>query len=53
MLLQQEPSITRNTLAERLEITPDGVKYHLDKLRKVGRIRHVGPTKSGHWEVLE
>ena len=51
-LLRAEPEITRNVLAESIGITPDGVKYHLTKLRATGVIRHVGSTKAGRWEVL-
>lgn len=40
-------------MAERLGITPDGVKYHLTKLRAAGVVRHVGATKGGRWEVLK
>ncbi len=50
-LLRAEPEITRRRLAEHLGITPDGVKYHLRKLRAAGIIRHVGATKAGRWEV--
>ena len=53
VLLKAEPGITRRLLAERIGITPDGVKYHLDKLRAAGIIRHVGATKAGRWEVLK
>ncbi|TSA08076.1 MAG: winged helix-turn-helix transcriptional regulator [Comamonadaceae bacterium] len=52
-LLRKEPELTRRELAEHLSLTPDGVKYHLEKLKASGRIRHVGPTKSGRWEVLK
>lgn len=52
-LLQSQPDTTRKHLAEQTGLTQDGVKYHLNKLKAVGRIRHVGPTKGGHWEVLE
>ena len=52
-LLKSEPRITRRLMAERIGITPSGVKYHLAKLRKAGIIRHVGPTKAGRWEVLK
>ena len=52
-LLRSDPTLTRAALASRIGITPEGVKYHLDKLRKAGRIRHVGPTKKGRWEILE
>ena len=52
-LLRSNPTLTRDALASRIGITPEGVKYHLDKLRKAGRIRHVGPTKKGRWEILD
>ena len=52
-LLRSDPTLTRDGLAVHLGITPDGVKYHLDKLRRAGRIRHVGPTRKGRWEILE
>lgn len=51
-LISQDPSVTRQTLAEALGITPDGVKYHLRKLQEEGRLRRVGPDKGGHWEVV-
>ena len=51
-LLRSDPTLTRAALASRVGVTPEGVKYHLDKLRKAGRIRHVGPTKKGRWEIL-
>ena len=52
-LLRSEPTISRRGMAERLGITPDGVKYHLTRLRAAGAARHVGPTKGGRWEVIE
>lgn len=52
-LIKTNPAITRKGLAEKTGLTPDGVKYHLDKLREQGVIRHVGATKKGHWEVME
>ena len=52
-LLSAEPGLTQRAVAERVGITPDGVKYHLARLRAAGAIRHVGPTKGGRWEVLK
>lgn len=52
-LLHAQPSITRRELAERIGLSDDGIKYHLDKLRAADVIRHVGPTKTGHWEILK
>ena len=52
-LLRNEPAISRRVMAERIGITPDGIKYHLTRLRAAGVVRHVGPAKGGRWEVLE
>lgn len=52
-LLRGDSALTRKALSDCIGISPDGIKYHLDILRRLGRIRHVGATKRGHWEVLE
>ena len=51
-LLTSQPDTTRRRLAVQTGLTPDGVKYHLNQLKAAGRIRHVGPTKAGRWEVI-
>jgi ATP-dependent DNA helicase RecG len=51
-LLREAPALTRKALADRIGLTADGIKYHFDRLRDAGRIRHVGPTKKGHWEIM-
>ena len=48
-LLRDDPEPTHKMLATEIGITPDGVRYHLDSLRKASRIRPVGPTKKGYW----
>jgi ATP-dependent DNA helicase RecG len=53
MLLRKNPHMTRNELAASIGITPDGIKYHLEKLSKAKRIQHHGPTKKGSWQVLQ
>ncbi len=52
-IIKKTPAVTREELAENIGLTPDGVKYHLDKLRKEGIIEHRGPTKRGHWVILQ
>ncbi|MDR3184789.1 MAG: putative DNA binding domain-containing protein [Prevotellaceae bacterium] len=52
-MIRGNPDITRRELAVLLGITPDGVKYHLDKLRRADVIRHVGATKSGRWVIIK
>ncbi|MFM7648964.1 MAG: ATP-binding protein, partial [Cyanobium sp.] len=51
-LMRQQPAITTRELAEALQLSVDGISYHLKKLRAEGRIQHRGPTKSGRWEVM-
>ena len=51
--IRKNPFTTRKQLSEVIGITPDGIKKQLDKLKKVGKIRHVGATKKGHWEIIE
>ena len=45
--------MTRKLLAQRLGISEDGVKYRLNKLKSAGKIRQVGKTKAGRWDVIE
>ena len=52
-LLKMTPAITGRQLAQRIGISEHGIKYHLNKLKSKGAIRHVGSTKAGHWEVLK
>ena len=50
--LRAEPGLTRTALAECVDLSPDGVKYHLQNLKAAGVIRRVGSDRAGHWEVL-
>ncbi len=47
------PESTQRAVAERLGLTPDGVKYHIRRLKAAGRLRRVGSGPTGHWEVVE
>ncbi len=51
--IRRHPFTTREQLAKVIGITPDGIKKQLDKLKKAGKVRHVGATKKGHWEIIE
>lgn len=52
-LLKSNSTLTRRDLATLLKITDNGVKYHLNQLKKKGIIEHHGATKAGYWEVKE
>ena len=49
--IKEKPEITRGELADLLGITPDGVKYHLDNLKKKGVLKRVGGRREGAWEI--
>lgn len=52
-ILKQDPSASRREIAATLgDITEDGVKYHLDRLKSEGRIRRIGPARGGEWQIV-
>ena len=50
--IKKNPYVTRNQLALLCELSPDGVKYHLNQLRKNKILKHEGSTKAGFWKIL-
>jgi len=50
-LIKENPRISGKKMAESVGISESGIKYHLDKLRKSGKITHLGPTKKGYWKI--
>jgi len=53
-MLAVNPMFSRREIAKSLgDISENGVKYHLEKLKASGHIRRIGPDKGGHWEVLK
>ena len=50
-LLTENPKMTRVELAKKVNLSPDGIKWNLDKLKKEGKLRRIGPDKGGYWEV--
>ena len=51
-LIQEDPTITTDQLAESLEVSVKGVEWQLNSLKRDNVIKRVGPDKGGHWEVL-
>ena len=50
-LIKENPKITRNELASKLDITPEGIKYNLKKLVNYDIIERIGPNNGGYWEI--
>ena len=51
-VLAKNPCATRADLASATGLSQDGVKWNLNKLKKSGKIRRIGPDRGGHWEVM-
>ena len=52
-VIKENPNTTLQEMADSVGLSVAGVRKNLDKLRKAGEIRRVGPDKGGHWEVKE
>ncbi len=51
--IKENKTITVTLLAKKIGMTKNGVWYHLNKLKKEGRIKHVGPSKGGTWVIIK
>jgi ATP-dependent DNA helicase RecG len=51
-LLRVHPELTLAEVAESIGRSLSAVQHASAKLVKEGRLRYVGPSKGGHWEVL-
>ena len=51
-MVRENPNITRKEIANRLNMTVDGVKYHIKKMTASGKIKYVGSSRNGHWETM-
>jgi ATP-dependent DNA helicase RecG len=51
-LLLHTPKLTIPSIAQSLGLTTRAVEKQLTRLKKLHRLRRVGPNKGGHWEVL-
>ena len=51
-IINEQPRLSVKELADISDMSVYSVQHHLDALKASGQLRHVGPTKGGHWEVL-
>lgn len=52
-LLREEPTLSAQRLAARLNKTSRTIERHLSTLKAEGRLRRDGPAKAGRWVVVE
>ncbi|MEI6425041.1 MAG: winged helix-turn-helix transcriptional regulator, partial [Lentisphaerota bacterium] len=52
-ILRKNPHASREEIAQTLgDITADGVKYQLNKMKREKIIQRIGPSKGGYWDVI-
>jgi ATP-dependent DNA helicase RecG len=51
-VIKSRPDATMTEIAAETGLSRDGVKWNLSKLKELKKIRRIGYTKGGHWEVL-
>lgn len=50
-MIQENPKITQNAMAEKLNITSSAVKKSMKEIVNVGILVRIGTNKGGYWEV--
>ena len=54
LYLKNNPKASRKDLTDNIiDLTEDGVKYNLKRLKEFGLIRRIGPDKGGFWKIIE
>lgn len=50
--LHIHPMASRKEVAANMNMTENGIKYHIQKLQQKGFVKRVGADFGGHWEVV-
>ena len=50
--IKRNPHVTISQLAKMMGMSTGGVEWHVKQLQKKKLIKHVGPNKGGHWEII-
>ena len=51
-LINENHRITREELSAKTDLTIRGVEWNLNKLKKEGVLKRIGPAKGGYWKVV-
>ena len=52
-LIKENSNITIPEIAKSTGLTVGGVEWNIRELKKKRLLKHIGPTKGGHWEIIE
>ena len=52
-LIETNPSITREALSQKLDISINTVKEHILKLKRSNKLERIGDNRNGYWKVIK
>lgn len=52
-LIKSNPDITQNEIAEKLNLTRDGISYNMKVLKDKNIIKREGSNKTGRWKIIK
>ena len=50
-IMKEHPAITVKKIAQQLNLSVGGVRYHVNKMKKDGLVEHIGSSKKGTWLI--
>lgn len=50
-IIKHNKHVTLKEFAEKFNKTRDGIKYHITKMQKAGKIRHIGKVNDGYKKI--
>jgi len=50
-LIKNNPNITQEEMAKKMQLTRDGIAYNIKILKEKGKIERIGATKNGSWKI--
>ncbi|NCD07676.1 MAG: winged helix-turn-helix transcriptional regulator, partial [Spirochaetia bacterium] len=52
-IISENPNLSVKDIASTLDLSVDGVRYHIKKMKKLGLIEYKGSSKSGQWILID
>lgn len=52
-MIETNPVISKKQMVETGNLSKKTIEYNLEKLKRKGLVKRVGPDKGGHWEVVK
>jgi len=51
--IRKFPELNAQQLADKLGVSKRTVERHISELRSEGKLIRIGPSKKGHWEIVD